>query len=54
VITVVVRWCPRYFPSYRDVEELLTERGIQVDHVITYRWVRRFTPLLVDAARSCR
>ena len=40
--------------SYRDVEVLLTERGIQVDHVSIYRWVQRFTPLLADAARPCR
>jgi len=36
------------------VEELLTERGIEVDHVTVYRWTQRFTPLLVDAARPCR
>jgi hypothetical protein len=30
--------------SYRDVEELLAERGITVDHVTIYRWVQRFTP----------
>jgi transposase-like protein len=36
---------------YRDVEELLGERGITVDHVSVYRWVQRFTPLLIDAAR---
>jgi transposase, IS6 family len=35
--------------SYRDVEELLAERGIEVDHVTVYRWVQRFTPLLADA-----
>jgi transposase, IS6 family len=29
--------------SYRDVEELLAERAIDVDHVTIYRWVRRFT-----------
>jgi transposase, IS6 family len=40
--------------SYRDVEELLAERGIEVDHVTIYRWVERFTPLLIDAARPCR
>jgi transposase, IS6 family len=40
--------------SYRDVEELLAERGITVDHVTVYRWVQRFTPLLIDAARPCR
>ena len=40
--------------SYRDVEELLVERGVEVDHVTVFRWVQRFTPLLVDAARPCR
>jgi IS6 family transposase len=40
--------------SYRDVEELLTERGIDVDHVTVDRWVQRFPPLLVEAARPCR
>jgi len=30
----------------RQVEELLAERGVQVDHVRSYRWVQRFTPLL--------
>jgi transposase-like protein len=44
----------RFGLSYRDVEELLTERGVQVDHVTIYRWVLRFTPLLADAARPCR
>lgn len=51
---VAVRWYLRYGLSYRDVEELLAERGIDVDHVTVYRWVQRFTPLLVDAARPCR
>ena len=51
---VAVRWYLRYGLSYRDVEELLAERGIQVDHVTVYRWVQRFTPLLIDAARPCR
>jgi len=54
VITVAVRWYLRYGLSYRDVEELLAERGIAVDHVTIYRWVQRFTPLLIDAARPCR
>ena len=48
---VAVRWYLRYGLSYRDVEELLAERGIEVDHVTIYRWVQRFTPLLIDAAR---
>ncbi|MEX1009006.1 MAG: IS6 family transposase [Acidimicrobiia bacterium] len=54
VIVLAVRWYLRFGLSYRDVEELLAERGIEVDHVTVYRWVQRFTPLLVDAARPCR
>ena len=45
VIAVAVRWYLRYGLSYRDVEELLAERGILADHVTVYRWVcatRRF------------
>jgi transposase-like protein len=54
VIVVGVRWYLRYNLSYRDVEELLVERGVEVDHVTVYRWVQRFTPLLADAARFAR
>jgi transposase, IS6 family len=54
VIVLAVRWYLRYGLSYRDVEELLAERGVQVDHVTIYRWVQRFAPLLIDAARPCR
>ena len=49
VIAVAVRWYLRYGPSYRDVEELLAERGVTVDHVSIYRWVQRFTPEFTDA-----
>ncbi|SBW28833.1 transposase [Candidatus Protofrankia californiensis] len=51
---LAVRWYLRTALSYRDVEELLAERGLFVDHVTVYRWVQRFTPLLIDAARPCR
>jgi transposase-like protein len=54
VIVLAVRWYLRFGLSYRDVEELLAERGIDVDHVTVHRWVRRFTPLLADAARFGR
>ena len=54
VIVLAVRWYLRYGLSYRDVEELLAERGVDVDHVTVYRWVQRFTPLLIEAARPCR
>ncbi len=52
VIVVAVRWYLRYGLSYMDVEELLAEPGVEVDHVTVYRWVKRFTPLLADACAS--
>jgi transposase, IS6 family len=54
VITLAVRWYLRFGLSYRDVEELLAERSIEVDHVTIYRWVQRFSPELIDAARIRR
>jgi transposase-like protein len=48
VITVAVRWYLRYGFSYRDVEELLAERGIEVVHVTVYRWAQ-----LRAAVRRC-
>lgn len=54
IIVLALRWYLRYGLSYRDVEELLSERGIEVDHVTIYRWVQRFTPVLADAAVPCR
>ena len=54
VILLAVRWFLRYGLSYRDLEDVLAERGIDVDHVTLFRWVQRFTPLLIDAARPCR
>jgi len=53
VIVLAVRWYLRFGLSYRDVEELLTGRGVEVDHVTVHRWVQRFTPLLAEAARPC-
>jgi transposase-like protein len=45
---------PPVRPVYRDLKELLAERGVEVDHVTVYRWVQRFTPLFAEAARPCR
>jgi hypothetical protein len=43
---------PALWVVYRDVEELLAERGVKVDqHVTVYRSVLRFTRLLAEAAR---
>jgi hypothetical protein len=54
VIAVAVRRYLRYGLSYRDVEELLAERGVTVDHVTIYRWVQTLTAEFIDAARPTR
>jgi len=35
-------------------KELLAARGVIVDRVTIYRWVQRFTPEFIEAARACR
>jgi transposase-like protein len=44
VILCAVRWYLRSSLSYRDVQELLAERGIMVDHSTIWRWVQRSAP----------
>jgi putative transposase len=48
IIMLSVRWYLRYGLSYRDLEEMLEERGIFLDHTSIYRWVIRFTPVLLS------
>ena len=44
VIHLAVGWYLRFSLSYRDVEELLAERGLHADHVTVWRWVQRYAP----------
>src|SRR3546814_19235115 len=44
VILWAVRWYCRYPISYRDLEEMLAERGISADHTTIYRWVQCYDP----------
>ena len=46
VILLAVGWYLRFSLSYREVEELLAERGLWVDHVTVWRWVQRYAPEL--------
>ena len=41
---MAVGWYLRFSLSYRDVEELLAERGVHADHVTVRRWVQRYGP----------
>jgi IS6 family transposase len=51
IILCAVRWYLRYALSYCDVEELLRERGVWVDHTTVYRWVQRYA---LELDRRCR
>ncbi len=44
LILLCVRWYCRYQLSYRDVEEMMKERGLDVDHSTIFRWVQRYAP----------
>jgi transposase-like protein len=44
VILLAVGWYLGFSLSYRDVEELLAERGLHADHVTVWRWVQRYAP----------
>ncbi|MBW4422303.1 MAG: IS6 family transposase [Myxacorys californica WJT36-NPBG1] len=46
IILLNVRWYCRYSLSYRDLEEMMAERGVAVDHSTLNRWVLRFAPEL--------
>ena len=51
IILLCVRWYLRYSLSYRDLEEMMRERGLQVDHTTIYRWVQRYAPELDKRSR---
>jgi len=48
IILMALRWYFAYSLSYRQVEELLAERGILVDHTTIYRWVVEYGPKLLN------
>ncbi len=44
IILLCVRWYLRYALSYRDLEEMMAERGLSVDHTTIDRWVQAYAP----------
>src|SRR3712207_2329939 len=52
IIVLCLRWYLRYPLSYRDLEEMMAERGLQVDHSTIARWVLRYAPVLNERIRS--
>ena len=51
LILCAVRWYLRYSLSFRDVEELLNERGLEAGHTTIWRWVQRYGPELEERMR---
>src|SRR5436305_14320278 len=51
IILLCVRWYIRYSLSYRDLEEMMRERGLSVDHTTIYRWVQSYAP---ELEKRCR
>src|SRR5881227_39549 len=51
IILSCVRWYLRYSLSSRDLEEMMRERGLEVDHTTRYRWVQRYAP---ELEKRCR
>src|SRR5450432_3111532 len=51
IILLCVRWYLRYALSYRDLEEIMLERGLPVDHTTIFRWVQKDAP---ELDKRCR
>src|SRR5262245_36988634 len=51
IIVLCVRWYLRYALSFRNLEEIMAERNLSVDHVTIWRWVQRYAP---ELNRRCR
>jgi len=51
IILLCVRWYLRYSLTYRDLEEIMSERGLSVDHVTIWRWVQHYAPVLNQRIR---
>jgi transposase, IS6 family len=51
IILLCVRWYLRYSLSYRDLEEMILERGFHIDHTTIYRWVQEYAP---ELEKRCR
>lgn len=52
IVLQAVFWYLRYSLSYRDIEELMEERGVEIDHATVQRWVVKYTPLLETEFRK--
>jgi IS6 family transposase len=54
IILVCVRWYCKYGITYRDLAEMMQERGVEVDASTIFRWVQRYAPELENSSSSVR
>ncbi|EIM31138.1 transposase [Microvirga lotononidis] len=54
VILLCVRWYLAYNLSLRNLEEMMAERGISVDHATIHRWIVRYSPELLKRFNRCK
>jgi putative transposase len=54
IILYVIFFYVRYSVSYRDLEEIMEERGVKVDHATLNRWVIDYSPLMAAEAKKCK
>ncbi len=54
LILLCLRWYCRYALSYRDLEDMLAERHLSVDHTTIYRWVQHYAPELDRRVQWCK
>ncbi len=52
IILLCVRWYLRYALSYRDLAEIMLERGLSVDHTTIYQWVMIYAPEIETRSRK--
>src|SRR5271154_5160938 len=52
IVLWAVRWYCRYGISYRDLEQMMAERGVSVDHSTIYRWEQRYAPGIENRRRG--
>ena len=52
IILVCVRWYLKYPLSYRNLIEMMLERGITVTHTTIMRWVHKYSPILDERTRK--
>ena len=53
IILLNVRWYLKYPLSYRNLKEMMAERGIEVDHTTVMRWVHQYSPEIEKKVRRC-